>query len=79
MKNSKYALRAVQVGEEPLPPNLKPIGVGITEPEKNLFLLLTKSAMKKIFEDGGLGGCIVGMKELGMLFAHIGWENMENS
>lgn len=79
MKNSKYALRGVQVGEEPIPEGLKPISVGITDAEKNLFLLITKNGMKKMFEDGGIGGCNIGMKELGMLFAHIGWESMENS
>ena len=79
MKNSKYALRAAQIADEPLPPHIKPISVGITEPEKNLFLMLTKNSMKKMFEDGGMGGCIIGMRELGKLFAHIGWENMENS
>ena len=40
---------------------------------------MTKNQLKRIFEEGGVGGCMIGTRELGMLFGHICWDNFDNS
>ncbi len=53
--------------------------MSLTENEKAFFIEVTKNSLKHMFEEGGMSGCTVGMRELGMLFGHICWENMDNS